>query len=150
MSLDNRFMEIRMGTQLYGVPLMAVKEVIQKPEITSVPNMPKHFEGMINLRGQILGVFNIKSKLSKGEVEAEQPPVIVVVEDNGVLVGMIVDEVTRVLDVDPDALKAAPLKGNDPAAKFISGIIHSDEELVMTLKIAELLELNNYKQKMAA
>lgn len=82
MSAENngRFMEFRLGTQMYAVPLLTVKEVIPKPEITSVPNMPSHFEGMINLRGQILGVFNVRKKLgAKPEAVLEKSHDVVIV-----------------------------------------------------------------------
>jgi purine-binding chemotaxis protein CheW len=144
---DNRFMEFRLGGQLYAIPLLSVKEVITKPEITMVPNMPTHFEGMINLRGQILGVFNVRKKLaakaddSKNKVQE----VVIVIEQKGVFVGMIVDEVTKVLHAKPEMIGPAPLKEDDPARHFIGSVIQTGEELVMTIHVGKLLELDKYK-----
>lgn len=149
---DNRYMEFRLSDQLYAVPLLSVKEVIQKPEVTMIPNMPAHFEGMINLRGQILGVFNIKKKLATKSKETQEKinDVVIVIENAGIVVGMTVDEVTRVLHVQPDKISAAPLKENDPAHKYIESIIQTDQELVQTLNTDHLLELGKYKETFKA
>ncbi len=144
---DNRFMEFRLGEQLYALPLLSVKEVIPKPEITLVPNMPTHFEGMINLRGQILGVFNVRKKLNvKNKDSTEKPPeVVIVIEQQGVSVGMIVDEVTKVLHATADMLKPAPLKDDEVAKHFIGSVIQTGEELVLTIHVNKLLDLEKYK-----
>ena len=146
-SSDNRYMEFRLGGQSFALPLLSVKEVIPKPEITNVPNMPPHFEGMINLRGQILGVFNVRKKLGSKSKEAGSPAndVIIVIEEAGICVGMIVDEVARVLHAEPGKIGPAPLKEGDPARNFVTSVIQTGEELVMTLQIDKLLELDKYK-----
>ena len=143
---DNRFMEFRLGGQHFALPLLSVKEVIPKPEITVVPNMPAHFEGMINLRGQILGVFNVRKKLAAKPGENANGEVVIVIEQQGVSVGMIVDEVTRVLHPQPNSIGPAPLKEDDPARHFISSVIQTGEELVMTIQVSQLLDLAKYKQ----
>ncbi len=145
--LDNRYMEYRLGDQHYALPLLNVKEVITKPEITAVPNMPAHFEGMINLRGQILGVFNVRKKLGAKARDAKEThsEVVIVIEHEGASVGMIVDEVTRVLYAEADKVGPAPLKEDDPARHFIGSVIQTGENLVLTVFIEKLLELDKYK-----
>lgn len=149
--LDNRYMEFLLGEQLFALPLMSVKEVIQRPEVTPVPNMPPHFEGMMNLRGQILGVFNVRKRLAAKERQNKNNnhEVVVVIEHKGVSVGMLVDEVTKVLHPAPDMLKPAPIKQDDPAAKFIRSVIQTADEMVITVDVAELLEIEKYRQQMA-
>ncbi len=145
---DNRYMEFRIGENLYAVPLLTVKEVIQKPEIRPVPNMPGFFEGMMNLRGQILGVFSVRKKLAaKGRDESSATPeVVMVIEEEGVMIGMIVDEVTRVLHAAPDSIRPAPLKEDDPAKKYIESVIQSEQKLVLTVKVGELFEIEKFKK----
>jgi purine-binding chemotaxis protein CheW len=140
-------MEFRIGGQPYAIPLLSVKEVIPKPEIIAVPNMPTHFEGMINLRGQILGVFNVRKKLAAKAKETAQKvnDVVIVIESQGVSVGMIVDEVTRVLHASPDNIGPAPLKEDDPARQFISAVIQTGQDLVMAIQVGNLLDLEKYK-----
>lgn len=144
---DNRFMEFRLGQQLYAIPLLTVKEVISKPEVTLVPNMPAHFEGMFNLRGQILGVFNIRKKIGSKPIEgtAKNSDVVIVIEHSGVNAGMIVDEVTRVLHAETNMISPAPLKEDDPARKFIESVIQTDGQLVPTIIVSQLLDLEKFK-----
>lgn len=149
MELENRYMEFRLGEQIYAIPLLAVKEVIQRPDITSVPNMPNHFEGMMNLRGQILGVFSIRKRLGAKPRESseENKEVVVIIEDRDVAVGMIVDEVTRVIHVTPEMVRPAPLKQNDPARAYINMVIQIEGELVLTLDVFQLLEMEKIKNQ---
>ncbi len=149
---DNRFMEFRLGNQLFAIPLLEVKEVIQKPEVTQVPNMPAHFEGMMNLRGQILGVYNVRKKLGasareKAEATAE---VVVVIESAGVNVGMLVDEVTRVLHAAGDMILPAPLKENDPAREYVTSVIKTGEDLILAVDAGQLLELAKHRNEKKA
>jgi purine-binding chemotaxis protein CheW len=149
---DLRFMEFRLGDQHFGLPLLEVKEVIQRPDVTQIPNMPSHFEGMMNLRGQILGVFNVRKKLAAKTVEKQTPPtdVVIVIEKNNVSVGIIVDEVMRVLHANESMMRPAPLKDDDPAKKFIGQVIQGENGLVLTLDVDQLLELQKYQQLKAA
>jgi purine-binding chemotaxis protein CheW len=143
---DNRYMEFSLGNQSFALPLLAVKEVIRRPEVTSVPNMPAHFEGMVNLRGQILGVFNVRKKLGSLKASVDQSQeVVIVVEENGVMIGMSVDEVNRVVHASRDKILEAPLKEDDPAKAFISGVIHESEKLVLMVNVHKLLEFEKYK-----
>src|SRR6201995_5934151 len=134
MKNDNRYMEFRLGDQLYAIPLLTIKEVIQKPDVTIIPNMPTHFEGMMNLRGQIVGVFNLRKKLALKASEHGNE-VVMVIEEQNVNVGMIVDEVTRVLHPEENMIKPAPLKENDPAREFIKSVIQTVQELVLTVDL---------------
>jgi len=150
-SHDNRFMEFKMGDQLYSVPLLSVREVIQKPEITPMPNCPADFEGMMNLRGQLLGVFNVRKKLSSNaKPKNNEHTVVVIIERNGISVGMIVDEVTRVLSTESDMIKAAPVRADDPSKKFIQSIIHTESDLVLILDLEQLLEFKKYEKATTA
>ena len=150
---ENRYMEFKLGDQSFSIPLLSVREVIQMPEITPMPNMPSHFEGMINLRGQILGVFNVHKRLG---VKAKQPdkttpaPVVIIVEELGVNVGFIVDEVSKVIHVTENMKREAPLKEGDPAKAFVSGVIQHDQELILILSLNSLLDLTKYKSMQQA
>lgn len=146
-NLDNRYMEFRIGDQLYALPLLSVKEVIQKPDVTPVPNVPSYFEGMINLRGQILGVVNVRRRINTKHKENTdaKTEVVVVVEQDNVSIGMIVDEVTRVIHTTSEMIKPAPLKEDDPSRMYISFIIQSNDDLILSVNLSELMELKKYK-----
>lgn len=143
-------MEFKLGGLLYAVPLLTIKEVIQKPEVTSIPNMPSHFEGMMNLRGQILGVYSIRKKLGakplpENSTESKNQ-VVMVIETGGVTAGMVVDEVTKVLHVEEKMCKEAPLKEDDPARAYVNAVIQQEDELVLILDVYKLLDLEKFKK----
>ncbi len=141
-SIDTRFMEIKIGPELFAVPLLEVKEVILKPEVIPMPNSPKFFEGMINLRGQILGIYDVRKKLVEKYAKKEVgQDVVVIFEFGGALVGMSVDEVTRVLHVKPEMLEPAPVRDKDPSLQYVDQIIKTGEEVVQTLIPSQLLGL---------
>lgn len=151
-TLNNRYMEFLLNQQAFALPLISVKEVIQKPEITSIPNMPAHFEGMMNLRGKIIGVFNVRKKLSvkaTSDRVSTTPEVVIVIEKDGVSV-MIVDEVTKVIHATDVMVKEAPLKEDDPTRRYILNVIHSKDEMVLSINVNELLEIDKYKKALAS
>jgi purine-binding chemotaxis protein CheW len=152
-TLENRYMEFILGDQQFALPLISVKEVIQKPEITNVPNMPSHFEGMMNLRGKIIGVFNVRKKMSIKAQESKtekSPDVVIVVEKDGISVGMIVDEVTRVIHATADMISAAPVKEGDSTLKYILNVIQTKGDMVLSIDVNELLEIEKYRKKIAS
>lgn len=147
---DNRYMELKVGSNLFAIPLLSVKEVISKPELTVVPNMPNHFEGMINLRGQILGVYSSRRKIGIKSTENVAQEVVVILDIGGTKTGVIVDDVTRVLHTDAEMLREAPIKEDDPAFRYISGVIEFEKELIQIINMAALLEVGTSRGKQAA
>lgn len=144
---DRRYMELRIGSGLFAIPLLLVKEVISKPELTTVPNMPSHFEGMINLRGQILGVYSARRKIGIKTTDDRTQEVVVILDVNGVKTGVIVDDVTRVLHVEETMLREAPIKQEDPAFRYISAVIQLEKELIQIINMSALLEVDSGRSK---
>jgi len=146
-----RYLEFSIGQQNYAIPLLSVKEVLQKPEIISVPNMPKQFEGMINIRGQIIGVFDVSIKLgTKHHRAQDEKPVLIVVEYMNELLAMTVDKIIKVLHVQDGELKNAPLKESDPAAKYIKSVVPFEEDMVLVIDPISLLEFDKKHASLSA
>jgi len=150
--IDNRFLEISIATQVCAIPLLSVREVISIPEITALPNMPAFFEGMMNLRGKILGVVDLRKRIfgKKPAANGETREVIVVVETERGEMGVIVDAVNRVLNIEPSDVVAAPVRESDPVSKYIDGVIKKSDELVLLLNMPKLLDVGTTALKSAA
>ncbi len=148
----NRFMEFRLSAQLFAVPLKNVREVLQRPEVTMIPNMPSYFEGMMNLRGQIIGIFSARKKLIVGsdKLPAAEAPVVIVLEAEGITLGLVVDEVTRVISPKDDEISAAPIRTSDAASLAISNVLKIDNNLIVALNVGELLGIEQIKHKLVA
>ena len=157
-TLENRYMEFVLASQAFAIPLTSVKEVIQRPEVTSIPNMPPYFEGMMNLRGKIIGVFNLRKRLgvasanskTTGATEPVPAEVIIIVEISGLSIGMIVDEVTRVIHATTDSIKDAPVQSNNSMSRYVKKVIQTKDDIVLSIDVGEMLEISKLKNNLAA
>ena len=87
------------GRETYGVPITSLHEIVRVPEITAVPDAPDYMEGVINLRGKIVSVIDLRKRLGEKKVTATRRNRILVVEHRGKLAGLIVDSATEVLKI---------------------------------------------------
>lgn len=143
METDRHLVSYRVGTELFGVPIASVQEIVRVPVITSIPQAPDFVEGVINLRGKIITVVDMRKRL--GRVVDGEAPVnsarnrILVVECEGRLVGIIVDEVTEVLRLPGDRIDAAPPMVAGISNQYITGVGKLDEDLLVLIDIEKIL-----------
>ncbi len=123
----------------FGVPIAQVQEIIRVGGITVVPNSPSYMEGVINIRGKILPVLNLRRKLSLPEAEATKDSRIVVTEVNGKLLGLLVDSVSHVIKAPAGQVEAAPEEVLDIDTDYITGVCKLGERLVILLDLERLL-----------
>lgn len=143
-TLENRYMEFMVGDEKFALPLMSVKEVIQATSIKPIPNMPLYFEGIMNLRGQTLGIFSAQKKLYDKASSSKKLSrgVIIIVEHEGKSAGMLVDEVTRVIMAKEDQLQQLPNNLEKSSSKLIKSTIKVDADIVLEVDVVKLLELD--------
>lgn len=131
----------KIGRELFGVNILMVREIIRETEITAIPDSPDFIEGVINLRGDILPVIDLRKRLkihSFQTDEAEQWIIILNIE--GRVTGFIVDWVTKVIKVPLESIKPPPdivvagLKG-----QYIKGVCKTDEHLLILLDFSQIL-----------
>src|SRR5713226_7471908 len=96
----------RIGNETYGVRIAAVREIVRVPEITSVPNAPDTIEGVINLRGKIIPVMDLRKRFGQADVQHDKKNRILVVELDHKLVGLIVNAASEVLKIPPSDVEA--------------------------------------------
>src|SRR5215813_4509311 len=97
MSRETQVVGFHVGRETYGIPIAALHEIVRVPEITAVPDAPAHLEGVINLRGKIISVVDLRKRFAKPATPLTRHSRILVVEHRGSLVGMIVDSASEVL-----------------------------------------------------
>ncbi|MEM4576410.1 MAG: chemotaxis protein CheW [Candidatus Nezhaarchaeales archaeon] len=147
-----RVVTFKLGNEQYGISVQNVREIIKAKSYTKIPNAPPYFEGVINLRGQILPVINLK-KLLKGDTSSTnfsennrddksrdpQQARIIIAELDEESFGLLVDQVIGVMQIDKDSIAPLPsyvMSGEHPV---VDSIIKSGEDLVMLLDIRNLL-----------
>src|ERR1700751_2513927 len=108
---SNRELQIvgfQVGNETYGVPITALHEIVRVPEITAVPDAPEYMEGVINLRGKIVSVMELRKRFGAKEVNSNRRHRILVVEYNNLLSGLIVDSASEVLKIGSTYIEPPP------------------------------------------
>ena len=125
----------------YGVSILNVQEIRDMTDITRVPYAPDYIKGVINLRGSVLPVIDLKKRIGLADAPYTPKTRIIIMKLQDISIGMIVDAVTEVLTVDGN--HAAPPKSisNDARNKYINGIGNVDGRLVIMLNLDEIVDL---------
>jgi len=123
----------------YAAPILRVKEIIEYETVTRVPSTPPHVRGVINLRGAVLPVIDLAAKFGHGESAATRTTCIIVVETRlqgeTLVVGILADAVSEVVDIDDSAIETPPSFGTGIRIDFLVGMGKLDNHLVLVLDI---------------
>ncbi len=123
----------KLGREEYGMDILRVQEIKRMMSITRVPSTPAFIKGVINLRGSVLPVMDLRTRLELAEDELTEASRIIVVLVNDGIVGFIVDEVVEVTTVNPKDVEAASALSGGLSSEYISGIAKSDNRLFIML-----------------
>lgn len=130
-----------LGREEFAVEVTQVREIMRMEEITRMPKSPSFVEGIINLRGQIIAVIELSKRLNLESAERGGDTRIIVVEAEDVKVGMIVDSVSEVLRVNPEAVEPSPTLATDISAAYLQGVVKQDNRLIILLDLTKVLSL---------
>ena len=123
----------KLGREEYGMDILKVQEIKRMMSITRVPSTPSFIKGVINLRGSVLPVIDLRTRLGLFEAELTESARIIVVLVNEGVVGFIVDEVVEVTTINPQNVEAVQTLSNGLSAEYISGIAKADARLYIML-----------------
>ncbi len=135
----SQYLTFTLGQEEYGVEILKVQEIRGYSAVTPIPNTPNYIKGVMNLRGTIIPVVDLRAKLGMTEAEYNQFTVIIVVMVGTKVMGLIVDSVSDVLNIPKSDIQAAPDFGGDVDARFIQGMAKAGEKLVVLLDIDKVL-----------
>ena len=136
---DTQIVGFKVGRETYGIPIMALHEIVRVPEITAVPDAPAHLEGVINLRGKIVSVVDLRKRFGKPATALTRHSRILVVEHRGRLVGMIVDSASEVLKIAPSDIEPAPAMMKEGGLDCVTGLGKFQKRLIILLDIDKVL-----------
>lgn len=148
-----KYLQFDLGTEGYAVHLLLVKEVIPLPETTALPNSPAHYVGIMNLRGQIISIVDLRKKLKITPSEKTDDNAVVIVELEGICIGLIVDGINRVIKIKKEDVSEVPEVGSQLNAKYMEGVYQGDDHLIVMLdleSIFDIQELKKLSEKLAA
>ncbi len=125
--------------ETYGVNVMQVREVLRHTEIAPVPGAPAYVLGIINLRGNVVTVIDTRHRFGLQPGEMTDNTRIVVIDAEKHVIGILVDSVAEVVYLKSSEIETAPNVGNEESAKFIHGVCHKNDELLILIELDKLL-----------
>jgi purine-binding chemotaxis protein CheW len=135
----NQFLTFRLGDELYGVDVLQVQEIKGYTAVTKIPNTPSHIKGVMNLRGAIVPIVELRATFGMETIENTMLTVIVVVVVRDRAIGLVVDSVSDVLNIDHKDIQPPPEFGTKVDVSVLNGIAKSGDKLVVILNIERLL-----------
>jgi len=136
----------RIGDETFGVRIGSVREIVRVPEITTVPNAQETIEGVINLRGKIIPVIDLRKHFGQSEIVADKKNRILVVELESKLVGLIVNSASEVLKIPPSEIESPGSVFADGESSYVTGVGKLKGRLIILLDISKLLHRQEFKK----
>ena len=130
----------QVGRETYGVPITSLHEIVRVPEITVVPDAPSYVEGVINLRGKIVSVIDLRKRFGEQAVRSGRRNRILVVEYKGRLSGLIVDSASEVLKIPSSDVEPSTSVFQEGGLNCVTGLGKYQGRLIVLLDMAKLLE----------
>ena len=145
--LAGKYLTFKLGAEEYGLEILKVQEIIKMMDITTVPRTPEFVKGVINLRGKVIPVVDLRLKFDMEERDVTETTCIIVVQvargDTSVTMGIVVDEVSEVLDIVGDEIEPAPEMGGGVDAQFILGMAKSKGAVKILLDVDKVLSADD-------
>jgi purine-binding chemotaxis protein CheW len=136
----------RIGNETFGVRIGSVREIVRVPEITAVPSAPETVEGVINLRGKIIPVMDLRKRFGQSDIQPDKKNRILVVELENKLVGLIVNAASEVLKIAPSEIEAPGNLFAEGESSYVTGVGKLKGRLIILLDIAKLLHRPEFKR----
>lgn len=143
--IENQWITFQLEEEQYGLEILKIQELISCPEITHLPNMPTFFKGMINLRGLVVPVVDLRLKFGFPEKEYNKYTVIIIVKVDGKLMGTVVDSVSNVISLPDETIQPVDKFSTSIRTDYILGMGHHKSEMVILLDIEKILSKEEFE-----
>ncbi|MGI6727470.1 MAG: chemotaxis protein CheW [Anaerovoracaceae bacterium] len=137
-----RFLTFNLGAEIFGIEIKYVTEIIGMQSITKVPEVPEYLKGIINLRGKIIPLIDVRIKFAKEPVEYNDRTCIIVIELKNISVGLIVDNVVEVLTIADENISLPPSSKTGFENRYIKGIGKIGDQVQLLLDCEKLLKID--------
>jgi purine-binding chemotaxis protein CheW len=146
MAKDLHLVGFRVGRETFGVPIDLVHEIVRVPVITAVPDAPDYIEGVINLRGKIVSVIDLRKRFGEKQVQADRKNRVMVVEVEKKMVGLIVDSASEVLKVPPSEIEDPPNIFEEGELNYVTGVGKLNGRLIILVDLTKILQRGELKR----
>lgn len=136
----HQFITFSVENEEYGVDILAVREIIAWSEVTRLPNTREYVRGVLNLRGSILPVFDLRCRFGMGLTEVSKTHVIIVLYVDGKLIGILADSVSQILHVSDSDFRSVPDVNLIVDQEYLAGLVSAGERMVAILDVNHLFD----------
>jgi purine-binding chemotaxis protein CheW len=134
-----KFLTFFLGEEEYAIEILKVQEIIGLMTITPVPKMPDYIRGVLNLRGKIVPVMNLRTRFGLEEIEDTDETCIIVIQNKEYLMGVLVDKVSEVVDIATSQIEDVPSVGTGEQSEYLAGIGKAEDSVKMLLEVDKVL-----------
>jgi purine-binding chemotaxis protein CheW len=142
MSDQSQLVTFQLGEELYGINIMDVKEIVRVQDVRALPNAPGYVEGIFNLRGEIIPIINLhkRFRIKKADISEEDELLsgFVIIDVDGMKLGVIIDRVSRVVTIEKENIQPPPQMLTGIGAEYIQGVVRQEEGYLIILNIRDL------------
>jgi len=139
---QNQLVTFQLGEELYGINIMDVKEIVRVQEIRAIPNAPVYVEGIFNLRSEIIPIINLHKRFHlKRVAHSEEDELLsgfIIIDIDGMKLGVIIDRVSRVVTIEPEDIQPPPQMLSGIGAEYIQGVVRQEQGYLIILNIRDL------------
>ncbi|HYG13863.1 MAG TPA: chemotaxis protein CheW [Methylophilaceae bacterium] len=143
---EQQYLTFMLGAEVFAINILKIKEIIEYGQLTEVPTMPRFIRGVINLRGAVVPVIDLAARFGKQPAEVSRKTCVVIIEveheAEQQVIGVMVDAVNEVLDIQPEQIEPAPSFGANIRYDFIQGMGKVDGKFVIILNVDHVLSVN--------
>lgn len=138
-SHTSQFLTLRLGSEEYAIDILRVQEIRSYEEPTRMVNSPSFIKGVVNLRGVIVPIVDLRMKLNLEKIEYNEFTVVIILNVRGTVIGAVVDSVSDVVTLADDAIKPAPQFEASLDARFITGLANIGERMLIVMNMEALM-----------
>jgi len=145
MAKELHIVGFRVGREVFGVPISLIHEIVRVPEITSVPDAPGYVQGVINLRGKIVSVVDLRRRFGETDIKPNKKNRILVSEMHGKLVGLIVDSASEVLKIPESDVELPPVF-DQGELNYVTGVGKLNGRLIILIDLNKILQKGDLRR----
>ena len=136
---STEFISFAIGDEQYGVDIMAVREITEWSGVTQLPNQPDYMRGVLNLRGVMVPIIDLRCRFGQGLTDATPVHVVIVVNVDGKTIGLLADRVLDIVSVEGTQVQPVPQVSRGSQANFLSGLVTIDTTMIALINLKNLL-----------
>lgn len=146
MNSELHIVGFRVGSETFGVPITCVHEIVRVPEITNVPDSPEFVEGVINLRGKIVSVVDLRKRFGEQPTAPNKKNRVIVVDSDRKLVGLIVDSASEVMRIPQSEIEQPPRIMADESSGYVTGVGKLKDRLIILVDLQRVLQRGDLRK----